>query len=57
VSVRFDIYDTSICFVNSHLAASQENVQRRNQDFHDICRRTTFDNSDNSSTLTVFDHE
>eukprot|EP00471_Norrisiella_sphaerica_P013852 CAMPEP_0184494738 /NCGR_PEP_ID=MMETSP0113_2-20130426/29461_1 /TAXON_ID=91329 /ORGANISM="Norrisiella sphaerica, Strain BC52" /LENGTH=704 /DNA_ID=CAMNT_0026880613 /DNA_START=81 /DNA_END=2195 /DNA_ORIENTATION=- len=42
VSVRMNIYDTSLCFINSHLAAHKKNVQGRNSDFHNICKRTRF---------------
>jgi hypothetical protein len=31
VSVRFEIFDSSVCFVNSHLAAHDHEVDRRNQ--------------------------
>jgi len=42
VAVRMTIYDTSICFVNSHLAAHKNNVQGRNSDFRNICKRLRF---------------
>lgn len=39
VITRFDIYNSGICFVNTHLAAHQKNVKARNSDYHSICKR------------------
>ena len=56
VGVRFDYKNSSICVVNSHLAAHTENIKRRNQDFEDIKSRMKF-NNDSSLELNIFDHE
>jgi inositol polyphosphate 5-phosphatase INPP5B/F len=42
VSVRFTLYDSSICIVCSHLAAHRENVAGRNGDFQSILEKTIF---------------
>lgn len=42
VAVRMDLHTTSLCFVNSHLAAHTEEYERRNQDFHVIDSRIAF---------------
>lgn len=37
---------TVLTFVNAHLAAFDEMVERRNFDFHDLSRRLVFDQTD-----------
>ncbi|KAG0302421.1 hypothetical protein BGZ98_007510 [Dissophora globulifera] len=42
VSVRIRYKDSYLCFVGSHLAADTNQIDRRNQDYQEICRRLTF---------------
>jgi len=56
VGVRFDYKNSTICVVNSHLAAHTENIKRRNQDFEDIKSRMKF-NNDASLECNIFDHD
>nr|XP_053649458.1 inositol polyphosphate 5-phosphatase OCRL-like isoform X2 [Cherax quadricarinatus] len=57
VSVRLDLHSTSICFVNAHLAAHQEELDRRNEDHDCIFQRTCFNLNINSPPKTIKDHE
>ena len=36
---RFELFKSSICIVNTHLAAHQRNFNARNRDYHNILRR------------------
>eukprot|EP00186_Timspurckia_oligopyrenoides_P002858 CAMPEP_0182445784 /NCGR_PEP_ID=MMETSP1172-20130603/3788_1 /TAXON_ID=708627 /ORGANISM="Timspurckia oligopyrenoides, Strain CCMP3278" /LENGTH=734 /DNA_ID=CAMNT_0024641609 /DNA_START=483 /DNA_END=2687 /DNA_ORIENTATION=- len=38
IGVRFSLFDTDFCFVNSHLAAHQNEVSKRNEDFEAIVK-------------------
>ena len=42
VCVRLSVFDSSVCFVCSHLAAHRENLQGRNADFRNIVERSFF---------------
>lgn len=55
VAVRFQLHDTTLCFVNSHLAAHTEEYERRNQDFRDISSKLNLGNM--SPPLTISSHD
>lgn len=42
VAVRFTLYDSSVCFISSHLAAHQNDVHSRNSDQLNIAKRLAF---------------
>lgn len=42
VAMRFQLYESTFCIVACHLAAQQDNVARRNQDYKEIVRKVTF---------------
>lgn len=47
VGLRIRVYDRIVCFVNCHLAAHLEAVNRRNADFDHIYRNMVFSRSSN----------
>ncbi|XP_057338294.1 inositol polyphosphate 5-phosphatase OCRL [Microplitis mediator] len=55
VAVSCLIHNTSVCFVNAHLAAHCEEFERRNQDYADICTRLSFSN--HVPTKSFKDHD
>ncbi|NXD34542.1 SYNJ2 protein, partial [Copsychus sechellarum] len=42
VSIRFQFYSTSFCFVCSHLTAGQTQVKERNEDYKEITQKLSF---------------
>ena len=43
VAIRIQFYDSTLCFVNSHLAAHRENVAGRNADYVNVLGKINFD--------------
>ena len=50
VAIRLNFYETSLCFIGSHFAASRGNVATRNTDFRSILDKITFSPSDIAKT-------
>lgn len=57
VSIRFQLYDSQLCFVCAHLAAHMNQVLARNNDYHNCCKRLSFvkDRSKPKSHLNCYD--
>ena len=53
VAIRLHLYDTSLCFVCSHLAAHRENVEGRNADYRAIVEKTLFSADTNHSISSM----
>ncbi|KAL8204552.1 hypothetical protein R6Q57_010175 [Mikania cordata] len=53
VGLRLRVYDRIMCFVNCHLAAHLEAVNRRNADFDHIYKNITFGRSINNASAGV----
>ncbi|KAL7487148.1 hypothetical protein ACHAW6_012748 [Cyclotella cf. meneghiniana] len=45
-SIRLQFYDSTLCFVCTHLAAHRENVAGRNADFANVFNKTSFEIGD-----------
>ena len=57
VCVRMNVYDSRLCFVNSHLAAHQKNVEGRNSDYHNIMQKAKFSDKRTNTTSKISNHE
>jgi len=53
VAIRFRVYDSTVCFVNAHLAAHQHNTAGRNSDYHNIISRVQFKRSPAPSVVAI----
>ncbi|CAB3408532.1 unnamed protein product [Caenorhabditis bovis] len=51
-AISMKMNDSWVCFVNSHFAAGNNELERRNQDFRDISQMTFA-----GSSRTIFDHD
>ncbi|KAH8873801.1 Inositol polyphosphate 5-phosphatase OCRL-1 [Schistosoma japonicum] len=51
VGIRLTIFNSSMCFINCHLAAGEANLDRRNQDFREITRKMLFEFPLNSKNM------
>lgn len=56
VSLRFTFNGNSFCATNSHLAAHQENLQQRIQDYNSILDGTKFRIDQNTTSLLTHDY-
>lgn len=52
---RFEIFNTSLCFINVHLAPHKQNFKLRNENIQDINRNIKFQLAENS--VSVSEHE
>lgn len=58
VAIRCQIYDSSFCFVNCHLAAHANQAAARNNDYHNICKRLFVRRTPQLySNFDIFQHE
>ena len=55
VGVRFQLNKTKFCFVTAHLAAHQNKVQQRNQNFENLLENLIFDNTVESISVEKHD--
>ncbi|KAJ1896931.1 hypothetical protein LPJ81_004636 [Coemansia sp. IMI 209127] len=53
VAVRLAFRDTPLCFVCSHLAHDATQVDKRNAQFHDICKRMVFGSAADADASAV----
>ena len=57
VAVRMNVYDSRLCFVNSHLAAHQHNTIGRNSDYASILQKCRFTDRRTAAQYEILDHD
>ena len=57
VAVRMNVYDSRLCFVNSHLAAHQHNTPGRNSDYASILQKCRFTDRRTGQQYGILDHD
>ncbi|CAG0878832.1 unnamed protein product [Darwinula stevensoni] len=55
VGIRLELHSSTLCFINCHLAAHPSELERRNQDYHEICSRLSFQSF--TPPRNIKDHE
>ena len=55
VAIRFELYDSKLCFINTHLAAHKHNIKERNEQYHTIIDRLNFE-VDNQ-VINILNHD
>jgi len=56
VAIRFKFYDSSLCFVCSHLAAGGEHTERRYQDYQTIISKIAFTQKGSTKVSSILEH-
>jgi phosphatidylinositol-bisphosphatase len=55
LAFRFDLLNSSFCFINAHLAPHKQNFKLRNENVQTICRTIKFQLP--STALNIFEHD
>lgn len=57
ICIRMQLWETSICFVNSHLTAGKSKVDNRNSDYETIMSKVAFRRKDSDEAKRIRDHD
>ncbi|KAL0272218.1 UNVERIFIED_CONTAM: hypothetical protein PYX00_005278 [Menopon gallinae] len=56
VAIRMNVYGVSVCFVNTHLTAHDQNLFARVQDYNNIIKQTNFSNQKETTLILYHDY-